>query len=36
MGWVSSVAAAVVAGLALIGTSAAADPPRVTVIGDSC
>jgi hypothetical protein len=35
MGWISSLAATVVAGLALIGTSAAADPPRVTVIGDS-
>ena len=35
MGWISSFAAAVVAGLALIGSSAAADQPRVTVIGDS-
>ncbi len=31
----SSVAAAVVAGFALSGSSAAAGPPRVTVIGDS-
>jgi hypothetical protein len=35
MGWISSFAAAVVAGLALLGSSAAAAQPRVTVIGDS-
>jgi hypothetical protein len=35
MMWISSSAAALVAALAMIGTSAAADPPRVTVIGDS-
>jgi hypothetical protein len=35
MVWSSSFAAALVAALAMIGTSAAADPPRVTVIGDS-
>jgi Putative Ig domain len=35
MGWISSFAAAVVAGLALLGSSAAAEQPRVTVIGDS-
>jgi hypothetical protein len=33
--WISSSAAALVAALAMIGTSAASDPPRVTVIGDS-
>ena len=35
MGWITSFAAALVAGLAMIGSSAAADPPQVTVIGDS-
>jgi len=35
MVWISSFAAALVAALAMIGSSAAADPPRVTVIGDS-
>ena len=35
MGWITSFAAALVAGLAMIGSSAAADPPPVTVIGDS-
>ena len=35
MGWISSFGATVVAALALIGTSAASDPPQVTVIGDS-
>ena len=35
MGWITSFAAALIVGLATIGTSAAADPPRVTVIGDS-
>src|SRR5882757_10791816 len=35
MVWISSFAAALVAALAMIGTSAASDPPRVTVIGDS-
>jgi hypothetical protein len=35
MGWISSFAAALVAGLALLGSSAAAEQPRVTVIGDS-
>src|SRR6266566_4387197 len=33
--WISSSAAALVVALAMIGTSAAADPPGVTVIGDS-
>ena len=35
MGWIASFAAALIVGLATIGQSAAADPPRVTVIGDS-
>jgi hypothetical protein len=35
MGWCASFAAALIAGLAITGTSTAADPPRVTVIGDS-
>jgi hypothetical protein len=35
MAWISSFAATLVAALAIIGTSTAADPPRVTVIGDS-
>jgi hypothetical protein len=35
MGWITSFATALVAGLAMIGSSAAADPPHVTVIGDS-
>jgi hypothetical protein len=35
MAWISSFAATVVAALAIIGTSTAGDPPRVTVIGDS-
>ena len=35
MVWISSFAATVLAALALIGTSAASDPPHVTVIGDS-
>jgi hypothetical protein len=33
--WISSFVAALVAALAMIGTSAASEPPRVTVIGDS-
>lgn len=35
MKWTSSFAAVLVAGLALTAASAASDPPRVTVIGDS-
>ena len=35
MGWISSFSATLIAVLALVGTSAAATPPRVTVIGDS-
>jgi putative Ig domain-containing protein len=35
MVWISSFAATIVAAFAMIGTSTAADPPRVTVIGDS-
>ena len=34
-GWIASLVAALVVGLALVGMSAAADPPPVTVIGDS-
>ena len=35
MGWISSFAATFVAVLAVVAPSAAADAPRVTVIGDS-
>src|SRR5260221_12763959 len=35
MMWISSFAAVLVTTLAMIGTSAASDPPHVTVIGDS-
>ena len=35
MGWIASFAAALIVGLAMIGPSGAAEPPRVTVIGDS-
>jgi hypothetical protein len=35
MGWIASFATALIVGLGTISTSAAADPPRVTVIGDS-